>query len=131
VVEGLATMFEAPGVYDSRHHTRREDRLNLARLADFRRVAPHHSAELLRSIVAGDELFRTNAGAAYAEAWALTFFLAETRSGKWARYVARTAAYPPFTEVSAERRLADFTAVFGDDWRMLEARFLRFMAGLE
>jgi len=131
VVEGLATMFESPGVYDSRHHTRRADRLNRARLDDFRRIAPHHSVELLRSIVAGDELFRVNPGAAYAEAWALTFFLAETRSGKWARHVARTAAYPPFTEVSPEQRLADFTAVFGDDWRMLEARFLRFMGGLE
>ena len=106
VVEGLATMFEAPGVHDSRHHTRRRDRINRGRLADFRRLVPRHRAELLRSIVATDDLFRVNPGAAYAEAWALTFYLAETQPGRWARYVARTAAYPPFTEVIAGQRVA-------------------------
>jgi hypothetical protein len=131
VVEGLATMFEAPGVYDSRHHRRREDRVNRARLADFRRLEPRHSPELIRSLVASDRLFETNPGAAYAEAWALTFYLAETRSRKWARYVARTAEYPPFTEVTAAERTADFTAAFGDNWPMLEAGFLRFISGIQ
>ncbi len=31
---------------------------------------------------------------------------------------------------AAAQRTADFTAIFGGDWRMLEARLLRFMAEL-
>ncbi len=132
VAEGLATLFEAPGVYDARHHGQRRDRINRARLDDFRRgVEPHHRVEVIQSLVASDELFRTHPGAAYAEAWALTFYLAETQPGRWAKYLARTVDYPPFTEVGPRQRVADFTAAFGDDWRMFEAQFLRFMAGVE
>jgi len=132
VAEGLATLFEAPGVYDSRHHTQRSDRINRGRFRDFRQaVAPNHKPELLQSIVASDQLFRASPGAAYAEAWALTFFLVETQPRKYSDYLARTAARPPFTDYTTDERVADFTTVFGDDWRMLEARFLRFMAGLK
>ncbi len=131
VAEGLATLFEAPGVYNARYHTTQADRINRARLADFRRVvAPQHKPELLASIVAEDRLFRLHPGAAYAEAWALTFYLIETQPARYARYVALTAARPPFSDYTAAERTADFASVFGDDWAMLEAQLLRFTAGL-
>lgn len=130
VAEGLATMFEAPGVYDSRRFTQRSDRINQGRFRDFQKVVPHHRPELLANLVATDKLFRMAPGAAYAEAWAFTFYLVETQPRKFADYLARTARRQPFTEYSAEERTADFAAVFGTDWRMLEAQFLRFMAGL-
>jgi hypothetical protein len=85
---------------------------------------------LLQEIVASDELFRTNPGAAYAEAWALSFFLEETAPSKYIAYLKRTAAKPPFHECTPAERIADFTAVFGTDWRMLDAQFLRFMAAV-
>ncbi len=129
VAEGLATMFEAPGVYDSRHYTLRSDRINQGRLRTFRKLVPHHKPELVASLVVSDSLFRTNPAAAYAEAWALTFFLVETQPRKYMKYLALTANRPPFTEYTAAERTADFTSVFGDDWRMFEARFLRFMDG--
>jgi hypothetical protein len=132
LAEGLAMLFEAPGVYDSRNNTRPADRVNRGRLMAFRQgVAPHHRPQLLAAIVASDELFRTNPGAAYAESWALTFFLAETAPRKYTDYLKRTALRPPFTDYSAAERTADFAAVFGLDWRMLEARFLRFMEGVK
>ena len=132
VAEGLATMFEAPGVHDSRHYTQQSDRINRGRLGDFRRlVLPRHRPELIAQLVASDRLFRTKPAAAYAEAWALTFYLVETQPRKYMRYLALTADRPPFTKYTPAQRTADFTAVFGDDWRMLQARLLRFMAGLE
>jgi hypothetical protein len=132
VAEGLATMFEAPGVYDSRSFAKRSDRVNQGRLGQFNQlVAPRHKAEMLQEIVAGDAPFRRNAAAAYAEAWALTFFLVETDSRRYADYLARTAKRPAFTAYTAGERTSDFTAEFGDDWRMLEARFLRFIQGLK
>ena len=128
VVEGLATMFEAPGVYNSRYHTGRSDRVNRGRLDQFKQlVVPRHRPELLAELIGSDRLFQTNPAAAYGEAWALTFYLMETQQGKFADYLARTARLPSFQEYTAAERTADFTAVFGDNWPMLEARFLRFM----
>jgi hypothetical protein len=66
--------------------------------------------------------------AAYAESWAFSFFLVETEPQKYLECLKRTASRPPFQEYTAGERTADFTAIFGSDWRMLEARFLRFMA---
>jgi hypothetical protein len=132
VAEGLATMFEAPGVYNSRAFTRQSDRINRGRFEDFRKlVRPQHDPKVISGLVASDDLFRRNPAAAYAEAWALSFFLVETDSGKFAAYLMRTAQRPPFERYTAAQRQADFTAVYGDDWRMLEARFVRFMDGLK
>ncbi len=132
LAEGLAMLFEAPGVYDSRGHTRPGDRANRDRLKAFQQgVMPRHRPEMLASIVASDDLFRVNPAAAYAEAWAITFFLVETEPRKYVEYLKRTAARQPFQECTAAERTSDFTAVFGADWRMLEARFLRFMSGVK
>ena len=132
VVEGLAMLFEAPGVYDPRNWTRPADRVNRDRLKAFRLlVVPRHRPEMLSLMVASDELFRVTPAAAYAEAWAMSFFLAETEPSKYMRYLKLTASRPPFQNYTAAERTADFTSVFGDDWRMLEARFLRFMAGVK
>lgn len=129
VAEGIATLFEAPGVYDSRYHTTREDRVNKGRLQQFRQLAPKHRPELIRDLVASDRLFGSHPAVAYAEGWALSFLLIETDSRRYAAYLARTSAHAPFQEVTPEERLADFAAVFGNDWRMLEARLLRFHQG--
>ena len=132
VVEGLATLFEAPGVYNSRVYTQQSDRINRDRLRQFKAlVVPRHRPEVLSGMIASDRLFRTNPAAAYAEAWALTFYLVETQAGKYTEYLVCTARRPPFRQYTAAERTADFTAVFGDDFRMLQARFLRFMAKVE
>jgi hypothetical protein len=46
-------------------------------------------------------------------------------------YLRRTASHRPFAEISPAERTADFTAVFGADWRMLDARFTRFMTDVK
>ncbi|NLX95188.1 MAG: DUF1570 domain-containing protein [Rhodopirellula sp.] len=131
VAEGVATLFEAPGVYNSRFHPSRSDRINRGRLRQFQQLVPQHRPELIRDLVASDRLFRASPAAAYAEAWALTFYLVETDARKYAAYLGRTAGYPAFHEIAAEERLADFTTVFGDDWRMLEAKLLRFLGSVK
>ncbi len=131
VAEGLATYFESPGVYDSEHHPLQADRINRGRFDGFRQMIPHHKPEVLAAMIGSDQIFRVAPGAAYAEAWALTFYLMETQPRKYAEYLRRTVARPRFEDYSAKERLADFTAIFGSDWRMLDARFLRFMAEIE
>jgi hypothetical protein len=128
VAEGLATLFEAPGVYDSQSYGDRRERINHERYAHFlRAVAPQHRPELLSEIAASDLWFRTAPLDAYAEAWALTFYLVETQPRKYAEYLARTGRHPAFSDYTRQQRAADFAAVFGDDLRMMEAQFLRFM----
>ncbi len=113
-------------------YTRPSDRVNRDRLQVFRKaVLPRHQPELLAAMVGSDDLFRANPGEAYAEAWALSFFLIETEPRRYMDFLRRTAARPPFQEYTAAERTADFTAVFGSDWRMLEARFLRFTAEVQ
>jgi len=131
VAEGLATLFEAPGVNDSRSHTRRVDRINEDRFRAYQLVAAQTaSARLPEALTASDEVFRRNPGAAYAAAWAMTFYLIETQPRPFARYLGLTAGHPPLAEYTSAERVADFESVFGDNWRLFDAKLRRFMAEL-
>jgi hypothetical protein len=131
LTEGLGMMFEAPGVWNSRAYTRREDRINHGRFDYFRtRLASIHKPELLQQLVSSDRLFSLDPSAAYAEAWAFSFFLVETQPRKYSEYLALTARRPAGQPYAPGKRLADFASIFGSDFRMLDARFLRFMAEL-
>jgi hypothetical protein len=128
VVEGLATLFEAVGIHDARGYMNQSDRVNRERLRDYRRMlSKKHDGRLPRELTASDRLFRSSTMAAYAEAWALTFYLMETQSGRFAEYLAKTASHEPFSDYSAAERVSDFTSVFGTNWRLLDAQFGRFM----
>jgi hypothetical protein len=128
LVEGLGTMFEAEGVWDSTHRTSRESRYNRGRLARFKRLLASRPADSLDDLIASDRLFQSDVDRAYAEAWAFSFFLIETRPQKYSDLLARTAARPVFSRYDAGERLADFTAIFGKNLRHLEAEYLQFLA---
>lgn len=130
--EGLGTMFEAPGVWNSRHYPRSSDRLNQYRLQAFRQFAAKRRKKgTLAEIVASDRLFQSDPEGAYAEAWAATFFLAEVEPRKYAAWLAKLAARPDFAEYSGPTRLKDFTDAFGADLGMLETRMLRYIPTLK
>jgi len=132
VVEGLATMFEAPGVYDSRTFGNRTERINRGRQMEFKEFqANRRKPDSLSELISRDNRFREDPSAAYAEGWALTFFLVETMPREYHAYLKKTAAHPLFRTVSDQERLADFMSVFGDNFKMLDARFLRFMNELK
>ena len=50
---------------------------------------------------------------AYAEAWALSFYLSETQPRLYAAYLAKTAERPLFGDYPAAERVADFQDIFG------------------
>ncbi|MCC7475926.1 MAG: DUF1570 domain-containing protein [Pirellulales bacterium] len=132
LVEGLAMMFEAPGVWNARYDHTRGDRLNRGRLKDFRAYAAtrRQPGSLVR-LIASDNVFRSDQEGAYAEAWALAFYLSETEPREFANYLARVAGRPLFSDYPTIERIADFRASFGGDPKMLDVRFLRFLAELE
>ena len=132
VGEGLATMFEAPGVWNPRHHPHRKDRINRRRLEAFRTYAPNRpSGYLAQTVSQSPREFVRTPGFSYAEAWALTFFLSETEPVKYAQYLAKTAVRQPLKNYSNSEQLGEFTDVFGGDLKMLEARYLRFIQQLD
>jgi hypothetical protein len=127
LVEGLGTMFEARGVWNSRQFTKLPDRYNRGRLAEFLQDLPRRPAGRTAELIASDRLFETDPSAAYAEAWAFSFYLAEKLPRKYCDYLAFTAKKPPFQATTSAERLKDFTTVFGSDVKLLESQFLRFM----
>jgi Protein of unknown function (DUF1570) len=131
LTEGLATLFEARGVWDSKNHPSRSDRVNRERLRDFRDYLTRRPEGSLVQLIASDQLFDTATLDAYAEAWAFTFYLCETQPRLYAEYLTKTAARPQFIEYTADERLTDFQEVFGQDMRMIERRFLRWMDDVE
>ena len=128
LVEGLGTMFEAPGVWDWRNHNQLSERINRGRLADFRQWRSHgRPAGALVHLLGSDRLFESNPSAAYAEAWAWALFLTETFPQKFGEYVQKVANRPNFEAYPSARRMSDFTSVFGDDLRRLDKHFLAFI----
>lgn len=132
VVEGLGTMFEARGVWQSRTYPQQSDRINRLRLIAWRSYAKsRRPSDAIAQIVASDRVFASDPDGAYGEAWALSFFLMETEPKKYIQYLNKTAVLPTFAAYPSPERLSHFTGIFGADLKMLEARMQRFMAGLK
>ncbi len=132
VAEGLGTLFEARGVSNSDRFAKQSERINQYRFQDFKKyVAQRRATGALAEFIASDRVFQSDAEAAYGEAWALTFYLFETQPKRYVDYLQKTAARSHFVEYRAPERLADFQEFFGKDLRLVESRYLRFMAGLK
>ena len=127
--EGIATVFEAPDMRAS-GGWRGLGQVNRSRLDRFR--ASYRPGDLER-IVCLDEPFRdtTTAIDAYATAWALTWFLLETRKPQLIGYMRVQAAKPALADDSPDTRLREFTDAFGAAPADLEPAFIRHLSRLE
>jgi hypothetical protein len=130
LVEGLGTMFEARGVWNSRSYSKLQDRVNVGRLRDFQSSVARRKPGLTAELISSDRMFETDMIGAYAEAWAFSFYLSEKMPKKYCDYLSLTAKRPTFTDYPAGERVRDFTTIFGD-LKLLESQFLRFMAELK
>jgi hypothetical protein len=133
VAEGLGTMFEARGVWQSRTYQNQTDRINRTLLVEYRKyvASGRRPKDALATLVSTDRLYESRPLDAYPEGWALSFFLCETEPKKYFRYLSQVASKPAFTAYRGPERLQDFTDVFGSDLAMLDARLQRFIAGLK
>ncbi len=97
---------QVPGVFDSQHYPTATDRINRDRLAQFRQYLAHgRKPGSLLALVESDRLFQENPNVAYAESWALAYYLSETQPRNYNAYLAQTAARENFVPyVSAQRR---------------------------
>lgn len=115
ISEGLATMFEAPGVQNSMYYSKQKDRINFGRLKNLRELYENDwvSDKTIASMVGSDEIFRSNPGAAYALAWGLTFYLAEKQPDRYAAFLRSDSKRENFHDYSGRDRLVDFLRKFG------------------
>ncbi len=125
--EGLGTLFESPGVWGGSPNGDRAAKTNARMLQAFRATFGPNGQRLdLRSMIDGDELFDSDPEGAYARAWAVSFFLAETRPAEYAAYLAHTAGKPDFHRTSVEERRHDWETFFPDPVEALEIQLRRF-----
>lgn len=130
--EGLASMFEAPGINNARLHNSKKDKLN----STYVRLLKHSIAEnkldgQIRRLVASDRVFQEDIALAYSAAWGLAFYLAETQPSNFDSYLQRIAARDRSSNYSASDRLADFAQSFGGNFELLEAHFKRYVDDLD
>jgi len=130
LVEGLAMMFETPGMREAWSIHSRKDRINRGRLDYFLRHLEDRPHDALQRLVTSDQTFRADPMGAYAEAWLLSFYLYETRPRQYSEYLARVAARPAFSLYPAAERRDDFASAFGDNFQLLNAQLLRYVEQL-
>ena len=129
--EGLATMFEARGVHNCFKYSQRSDRLNVDQLYWIQQYIKSGAAKgNLERMVRNDRLFSADADFAYAYAWGMTFFLAETQPHAYFKFLKNdgNTSGSSGTKSDAVKRFADS---FGANFDNLEATMLKFLAEQE
>jgi hypothetical protein len=126
--EGVATYFETPDLASDRGW-KGIGNVNTPRLDRFLKG---QRAGAIEQIVLSDDPFRSPDEAidAYSRAWALTFFLMQTRKAAFVDYLRTIARKEPLTDDSPEERLRDFTTAFGATPAALEDQVLKHMTRL-
>ena len=130
-VEGLAMAFEPENFRNPLLSTPVAAKINRERYVRFRgMINAGRSADSLENLISGDDRFQSAALDAYAEAWALTFYLLQTRQAQYSEYLKRIAVRPALEAYSSEARLEDFQKSFGKNLTQLDAELVRFYQGL-
>ena len=129
--EGIAIYFETPDLRSSKGW-RNIGGVNRVRLAEFRRYLRARPADSLRTLLSQDDRFRSSRTApqAYAEAWALNYFLINTRIEEYTEYLKTLEQKQPLLYDDAHERIEQFQRFFGEDLSRLDAQFLRYMRGV-
>ncbi|NLY00245.1 MAG: DUF1570 domain-containing protein [Rhodopirellula sp.] len=126
--EGIAVYFETPDLGSSRGW-RSIGTVNTTRLAQFRQSLRSRPSDSLVTLIRDDERLRKSGETldAYAEAWALTYFLIRQYPRQYLAYLKTLSEKTPLIWDEPETRIREFKAAFGEDLHALDAEFLRYM----
>jgi hypothetical protein len=129
--EGVAMYFEVPDLHSAKGW-RTIGSVNRLRLGQFQQYARRRPADSLPALLTQDKRFQDAKQGleAYAEAWALTYFLVRQRPKQYIEYLRTLSAKKPMVWDTPEERLAEFTQAFGD-LKRLDAEFLRYMGKVQ
>jgi len=114
LVEGFATMFEQPAVYDTRvNHSNVESRMLATKVQQIQPILREPGAleSRLRIMIESDSIFQQEPLTAYTVGWALTFYLSERMPNEFAEYL-KLQRKRDFGSYSAASRSRDFRKTF-------------------
>lgn len=132
IVEGLATVFETPGMEKYAMDRDVKKRVNPGWHFGFTRfVKGGRPKAFLEAFIRDDRFFETQMGDAYSQAWALSFWLIETRPRKYAEFLQRMASAEVTRQLTPEMRVKLFKDSFGENLLMLDAEMLRFYSRIK
>ncbi len=125
--EGIALFFETPDLRSQKGWSGIGG-INYPRLERFQKLLPTRAADSLETLIATDKRFHdTKQGLdAYAEAWALTYFLIRQKPKEYVAYLRLLSQKKPLLTETPEKRKAEFEDVFGN-LQKLDEEFLRYM----
>jgi hypothetical protein len=129
-VEGIAVYFETPDL-SSAKGWRGIGMINEPRLLQFHDYLRSRPPDSLKTLLTTDTRLRSAAEGlnAYAEAWALTYYLMRQRPKEYVAYLKMLSEKKPLLEDSPKQRLEQFERIFGD-WKQLDVELLRYMSRL-
>ncbi len=126
--EGIAVFFETPDLRSAKGWAG-IGAVNPMRLPQFQQYLHRRGRDSLRTLISSDRRFRDPKQVldAYAEAWALTYFLIRQHPKQYVEYLRMVSAKKPLIFDTPERRIAQFERHFGD-MKRLDGEFIRAMA---
>lgn len=129
--EGLAQLFEAKGINNSRRYGDLSDRINKQALRELMELYKKEKvAGAVQQLVRNDSMFRTDLDKAYAVSWGVSLYLAENYPKKYVAYLAHDGDREAFRSHSEKQRARDFAKFFGVDFTNFDARMKSFYAEL-
>lgn len=132
VSEGIAIYFETPDLSSSKGW-RNIGGVNRVNLFNFRKSLRDRPADALVRLIGDDKRFRDPATAsdAYAEAWALNYFLLRKHEKKYVQYLKELGQLSALVEEGTEFRVNLFKKHFGQDLTAVNNEFLRYMRSVQ
>lgn len=128
VSEGMAIFFESPD-FSSPRGWRAVGRVNTVNLARWKRYVPGRRSDSLRTLISDDSRFQSAATAesAYAESWALTYFLLRTRRSEFVSYLDRLRGAERLRDVPPNERIEILEGSLGMTLEEIDRAFLTYM----
>jgi len=126
VVEGLSLVFETPDETSTRGWTYRgSTKVNKRQYQQFVTYMNRKPADPIRDLIREDK-FMKQIHESYSMSWALFYYLNKKEPRKLSEYIKKIGEREPYSQYTPEDRLADFEAVFGNDWEKFYRKFLNF-----
>jgi len=130
--EGIAEYFETPDLRSAKGWSGIGSiNINRARVDQLQKYLPERPDNSLETLIRDDRRFTNPKKAldAYAEAWALTYFLMRQYPKEYVAYLRLLSTKKPLMPDTPEQRVEDFRQAFGN-LTQLNTKFLRYMAGI-
>ncbi|MBL8889956.1 MAG: DUF1570 domain-containing protein [Planctomycetaceae bacterium] len=132
VSEGLAVYFEAPDL-TSKQGWKGIGKINVLRYQRAKQYLQQRPADSLVTLMQDDKRFRDGTATldAYAEAWALNFFLLKKYAKQYQAYLQALSEKAPLINQTGPERIALFEEKLGKPLSELDREFVQFLQKLQ